>query len=223
MIRLGLRDRYDLGEQFFLWEFATAVAGWALSIHPFDQPDVESAKRSARAMVQQYLEQGVLELPAPTLAEGTVSLYGDVRGANVAEAFRDWLVGVNPRGYVAVHAYLPQSRSMDELLTGLRARIAELTGVAVTVGYGPRFLHSTGQLHKGDAGKGRFLQLTTEDAADLPIPDQMGRHEGRLGFGVLKTAQALGDAQALGEAGRSVVRRHVKGEASEALGALLFV
>ena len=195
VVRLRLRDRYDLGGQFFLWEMATAVAGNRLGINPFDQPNVEAAKVRAQEMVAAYQEQGALpdDEPVPL----------------TAEALQAFLSQTQPGDYIALHAYVAPTVETDAALQALRTRLRDQTRLAVTAGYGPRFLHSTGQLHKGDAGQGLFIQFTAEDAQDRSIPDEAGAAASSITFGVLKTAQALGDKQALLDAGRRVIRLHL--------------
>jgi hypothetical protein len=192
VIRLHLQYKYDLGGQFFLWEMATAVAGQRLNIQPFDQPNVEAAKILARQMVAAYLDTG--ELPAGQAAPVT------------PEALQAFLAQTQPGDYAAIHAYVPPSAATDAALRQLRTRLRDQYKLATTVGYGPRFLHSTGQLHKGDGGNGLFIQFIGRANGDAPIPDEAGQAESSMSFGVLKQAQALGDAQALLEAGRRVLR-----------------
>ncbi len=191
VIRLDLQDRFDLGGQFFLWELATAVAGHIMGINPFDQPDVEAAKVLARRMVAAYQEKG-------HLPEGESNPAG-------AEALNKFLSNAAGGDYIALQAYLRPTAEADAALAALRLRLRDRYRLATTVGYGPRFLHSTGQLHKGDAGRGLFVQFISESLQDVPIPDQAGSRESSITFGVLKLAQALGDRRALQEAGRRVL------------------
>jgi glucose-6-phosphate isomerase len=203
VVRLNLQDRYDLGRQFFLWEIATAVAGHRLGINPFDQPNVEAAKVLARRMVAEYAEKGTLPAgePAPL----------------TAEALHDFLAQAQPgdpstgsgRSYIALQAYVQPTAEAAAALAALRVGLRDRFQLATTVGYGPRFLHSTGQLHKGDAGRGMFIQLTADGPRDVPIPDEAGTPGSSITFGVLKLAQALGDRQALLDAGRRVIRFHL--------------
>ena len=215
VVRLHLSDAYDLGQQFFLWELATAVAGHLLGINPFDQPNVESAKVQARSLVDAYKASGHLEFPEPLMDDGQMAAYVPetltLRGnfgcpADVLKAFASL---AQPGDYLSIQAYLQPSAEMDAALEALRRRLRDRFGVATTVGYGPRFLHSTGQLHKGDAGNGLFVQLTSDAGPELPIPDRAGAPESAISFGVLKMAQALGDQQALVDAGRRVIRLHM--------------
>ena len=208
VVRLRVDDLYDLGEQFFLWEFATAVAARRLGVHPFDQPDVEAAKHLARERIAVYEREGVLPEPPPALRDGELALYGDVSGLSAGAALRAFLSRGAPGGYVALQAYLQPCPGHDEALRALQARLRDGSGLAVTAGYGPRFLHSTGQLHKGGPPGGLFVQLTAGDREDVAIPGRgAGGHP--VTFGVLKKAQALGDAQALAERGRPVLRVHL--------------
>jgi len=198
VVRLNLKDRYDLGGQFFLWELATAVAGQRLGINPFNQPNVEAAKMLARRMVAEYTEKGAL----PTGESAPLT----------AEALREFLAQAqagSERGYIALQAYVQPTAETDAALTALRRRLRDQFQMATTVGYGPRFLHSTGQLHKGDAGNGLFIQFTADAPRDAPIPDEAGAPDSSISFGVLKLAQALGDYRALTDVGRRVIRFHL--------------
>ncbi len=206
VVRYEIENAYALGGQFFLWEMATAVAGHLLGINPFDQPNVESAKKLARQMVTDYQESGALPAQEAALREDGIEAFGQVEGGNLAQALKNFLARPEPGAYVAVQAYLQPDAAADRALQELRDHLRELTRLAVTVGYGPRFLHSTGQLHKGDAGKGLFIQLTSQAGPDAPIPDEPGSESSKMSFGLLKTAQALGDGQALVQAGRRVIR-----------------
>jgi glucose-6-phosphate isomerase/transaldolase/glucose-6-phosphate isomerase len=185
VVQLGLKDRYDLGGEFFRWELATAVAGSLIGIHPFDQPDVQAAKDSTERLLKDYQATGVL----PEL-DGQGSLKSLLAQAKSGE-------------YLAIMAYLGQTPEIDLALTDLRRKAMERYGIATTLGYGPRFLHSTGQLHKGGPKSGYFLQLVMDHGDDLPIPGKP------YSFGVLADAQALGDMQALQASGRRVARIQV--------------
>ncbi len=193
VVRVDLRDLYDLGKQFFLWEFATAVAGERLDIQPFNQPNVEAAKKSARAMIEAYEEQGALpEVETAPLEPAAL------------EAF---LAQAEAGDYVAIQAYVQPRPAVDAALQQLQVALRARTRLAVTTAYGPRYLHSTGQLHKGDAGRGLFVQFVSHHPElEAPIPDAPDDASSSITFGVLKLAQALGDYQALVEAGRRVVR-----------------
>jgi len=200
VVRLRLRNVYDLGGQFFLWEMATAVASHRLGINPFDQPNVEAAKVLARKMVAEYAEKG--SLPAGEAA----SLTGDALTEFLAQAESGDPSTGSGRSYIAIQAYVQPTEETGAALQALRTQLRDRLKLATTLGYGPRFLHSTGQLHKGDAGNGLFIQFTSDAVEDVPIPDEAGSPDSSMSFGVLKTAQALGDAQALLDAGRRVIR-----------------
>lgn len=205
LLRLQLADAYDLGAAFFHWEMAAAIAGFFLGIHPFDQPDVEAAKEQARRMVAAYQQRGALPAPAPDLVDG-LALYGPVRGTTLPEALTHFLACGE---YIALQAHLPPTPATTAALQDVRRQLLARTGLATTLGFGPRYLHSTGQLHKGDAGRGLFIQLTADSVADAPIPDEAGAAASSITFGVLAQAQALGDRQALLDRGRAVLRIHL--------------
>ena len=182
IVRLDLRDRYDLGAELFRWEFATAVAGSILGIHPFDQPDVQGAKDMTDLVLGEHAIQGKLpeeECPG---------------------SLKDLVSGARPGDYLAIMAYLRPTPELEAALVHLRRTVGLRYRIATAMGYGPRYLHSTGQLHKGGPDRGLFLQLTHDGAEDLPIP---GRPHG---FGVLAGAQSLGDLRALRSLGRRVAR-----------------
>jgi hypothetical protein len=221
VVRLELDDLYDLGGQFFLWELATAVAGYRLGINPFDQPDVESAKVQARNLVAAYQAQGQLPALQPVLQTGDIRVYGAVSGDSLPEIWNHFLSQAVPGAYIALQAYISPGLANDASLLALRSELRQRTRLAVTSGYGPRFLHSTGQLHKGDSGRGLFVQITADPAADAPIPDQAGKPASSISFAVLEQAQALGDRQALLENGRQVIRFHLSQDLQGGLARLL--
>jgi transaldolase/glucose-6-phosphate isomerase len=206
VVRIHLDELYDLGGQFFLWEMATAIAGYRLGINPFDQPNVEAAKVLARKMVAAYRDTGQLPELKPALQGEGLTVYGDVKADTPGEALRAFLDEAQPGAYIALQAYVQRAPRTDAALLELRTRLRNRTQRATTVGYGPRFLHSTGQLHKGDAGKGLFIQLTGDMPKDAAIPDEAGKPDSAISFGTLKMAQVLGDHQALLDAGRRVIR-----------------
>lgn len=222
VITIDLDSRYALGEQFMLWEVATAIAGHVMGIHPFNQPNVEAAKRKAKEMIAIYEERGSLPENITVVQGDGISVQDLVLPADSpAEALENFLDSAQSNGYVAVQAYVKPDPETDRALAGFRRYVAQRTGLAVTVGYGPRFLHSTGQLHKGDAGNGLFIQLVSQPQRDLPIPDEPGSEESTISFGTLKVAQALGDARALQEAGRRVIRFMFGGDTPDMLDRLL--
>ena len=182
VLELNLEDYYDLGAEFFRWEFATAVAGSLLGVNPFDQPDVQGSKDQTDRVLERFRREGRL---AETTAQDSL--------AGLLEQRR-------PGDFLAVMAFIEQTEETDDLLDRLRHRVVERTGIATTLGYGPRFLHSTGQLLKGGPANGLFLQLTSDNGKDFPIPG-----EGH-GFRVLAQAQALGDLDTLTSMGRRTAR-----------------
>lgn len=186
LVILEIEDKYDLGAEFFRWEFATAVAGAILGIQPFDQPDVQAAKQATESMLQAYMNSG--ELPRLDVAGSFTGLLAKARGGD----------------YLTFLAYVQQTPEMDGVISDLRRRVVERYRVATTFGYGPRYLHSTGQLHKGGPNTGLFLMLTSEYNSDIPIPGWP------YSFGVLADAQALGDLQALQSTGRRLARVHLR-------------
>lgn len=190
VIRLQMADPYDLGSEFYRWEYATAIAGHVLGIHPFDQPDVHGAKDRTVAVLDRYESEG--RLPH--------------RRYDDAEALRRLLAECKAGDYLAVMAYLPDAAGIPESIHRLRSRVIHKHGIATTAGYGPRFLHSTGQLHKGGPDSGIFLQLTQPHTDDVAIPDWP------YSFGTLADAQALGDLQALRELGRRCVSIRLDGD-----------
>ena len=211
IVRLSLHDPYDLGGQLFMWEMAVAVAGHCLGINPFDQPNVEAAKVLAGGTAAEYQAKGSLPAEIPSLEHGEIALYGEVHGRNPAEALTAFLGQAKVPAYIAIQAYLQPTSETTLALQNLRTRLRDQSQLATTVGYGPRFLHSTGQLHKGDAGHGLFVQFTADDPRDVPIPDKAGSPASSMTFGVLRAAQAIGDRQALLNAGRRVIRFHLRG------------
>jgi transaldolase / glucose-6-phosphate isomerase len=189
--RFRLADRYDLAAEMFRWEVATAAAGVVLGVNPFDQPDVQLAKELADKAMK-AAAAGVKPPPG-----------GEVRAENssaVGPAVARWLRRAREGDYLGIHAYLAPTPRTTEVLRTLQAALHEKTRLAVTLGYGPRFLHSTGQLHKGGPDRCRFLQLLDEPPEDVPVP------ETRYTFGTLIRAQADGDRQALEQRGREVLR-----------------
>jgi len=209
VITIPLDDIYDLGGQLFLWELATVVAGHVLEINPFDQPNVEAAKILAKKMVAEYKQSGELPSEEPAFVDGDVEVFGEVSGSSVAEAIANLAGSAEAGAYVALQAYLKPGKETDRALSTMRDKIRDRGRLAVTAGYGPRFLHSTGQLHKGDAGRGLFIQFTGDSDEDAAIPDEPGADESSISFETLKAAQAMGDGQALKDAGRKVIRVHL--------------
>ena len=185
IVRTDLHDKYDIGAEFFRWEFATAVAGSVLKVNPFDQPDVQSAKDMTDAVLGRFLNTGSLPQVGPS------------------GSLRELLDQANPGDYLAVMVYAVETPGVDRALQTLRRKVMQRYKVATTASYGPRYLHSTGQLHKGGPDSGLFLQLITDHYQEVDIPGQS------YGFGVLADAQAAGDLQALRSAGRRSIRVHL--------------
>ncbi|MFH0871790.1 MAG: bifunctional transaldolase/phosoglucose isomerase [bacterium] len=196
-VRIHLTDRYDLGAEFFRWEFATAIAGIGLGVQPFDQPNVQESKENTERTLAEYRVTG--RLPRP-VTEGSLP---------------ELLSQARPGDYVALMAYLEQTGEIDQALRDLRQAILLQHHLPSTVGYGPRYLHSTGQLHKGGPDSGLFVQLTTEAGQDLPIPGQS------YSLGTLAAAQALGDWQSLRSRGQRAIRLHLGQEPGRELRGLL--
>jgi len=217
VIEIVLKDRFDLGAQFFLWEMATAAACHVLSVNPFDQPNVEAAKKAARDMMAVYQKEGAFPPERPDAVSGGIAVYGAAGEATPGAALSSFLERTAAGSYAALMAYVRPSPAVDAALSALRTRIRDRRRIAMTSGYGPRFLHSTGQLHKGDGGRGIFIQFTADDVRDAPIPDDLGSPESSVSFGILKTAQALGDRRALAAAGRPVLRFHLGGDPARAI------
>ena len=199
-------DIYGLGQEFLRWEIATATAGAIIGINPFDQPNVQESKDNTNRLLDQVREKGALPHEEPDLVSGALGLYlnGAVpRELSVAAALEAFFKQAAPGDYLALMAYLRQDEVTDTLLASLRTGLGRRLHVATTLGYGPRFLHSTGQFHKGGPGTGLFLQLTSDDMEDAPIPGSP------YGFSVFKQAQALGDLEALRRHGRRAIRIHL--------------
>ena len=175
-------------------------------------PNVEAAKALARQMVTAYQEKGQLPEEPPILRENGVSVYGDLRVSHLDQVLPTFLSSADKGAYICLQAYVPPNTETDEAIQNLREKLRDSTKLAVTSGYGPRFLHSTGQLHKGDSGKGLFIQFTSENEVDIPIPDEAGAEKSSISFGVLEKAQVLGDARALKEKGRKVIRFHFEND-----------
>jgi transaldolase/glucose-6-phosphate isomerase len=201
-----LADAYDLGAEFFLWEMATAFAGWRIGINPFDQPNVQESKDATRALLEEYAREG--KLPEQTLlaSDDQLSVYAGLEASAspasipVSEALRAHCAKIKAGDYVALLAYVEETAEIEETLQAIRVSIRDATGCATTVGYGPRFLHSTGQLHKGGPDSGVFIQMTAPDKVDLEVPGAP------YTFGILKQAQALGDFQSLITHGRRAIQ-----------------
>jgi len=210
VLKVRINGFYDLGGQMFLWEMATAVASHIMGINPFDQPDVEATKKHTKQMIAQFKINQTWPETKPSLAEGDCEIYGEISGSNIFVALKNFLSSSPQNAYAGLQVYLSPSTEINEALDALRAAILRRSRMAVTVGYGPRYLHSTGQLHKGDAGRGMFIQLTGENALDVEIPDALCQRGSSLTFGQLKAAQGEADRLALMDKGRKIIRIHWK-------------
>lgn len=213
VLKLGVENIYELGAEFFRWEMATAIMSWVIDIQPFDQPNVESAKVIARKMVSDYLETGKIVGIPSLIKEDSVEVIGNIKTNQLSEVLPEFLNSINlgiddidGRSYISIQAYTKMNKESEAELQKLRTKIQEKYKVATTVGFGPRFLHSTGQLHKGDAGNGLFIQIITKSDHDIAIPDKAGEVGSSISFGVLVESQALGDRQALIDNNRKVIR-----------------
>ena len=212
VVRLRMSSKDDLGAEFVRWEMATAVAGHFLGVNVFDQPNVQESKDNTGRLLAAYKEKGRLPEPAAILTDG-ISLYGD--GETLGRAgfegtlltgLRAFLSMVRPGDYVAFMSYTPSTGEHEELFQDARIAIRDTLKVATTFGYGPRFLHSTGQLHKGGPNSGLFVQITADPRRDLEIPGEP------YTFGTLIRAQALGDLESLQKHGRRAIRLHIRGD-----------
>jgi glucose-6-phosphate isomerase len=219
VIQIRLENEYDLSGEYFRWEMATAVAGHVLGVNPFDQPDVESAKVRAKQAVGAFRRDGGLPERNAVVEEDGVQVTANFTPDSVFTAIKEFIendrqqAGKKSGGpYLAIQAYLAPSQMIGRSLGEIRTAVRRRFRVPATVGYGPRFLHSTGQLHKGGPGGGLFVQITSEPQVDVPIPDRAGETGSSVSFGVLIRAQALGDRQALIDSGRDVLTIHLTGD-----------
>ncbi len=224
VITTSTADAYALGREFLRWEIGTAALGAVLRINPFDEPNVQESKDNTRQVLEEYARVGELPRSDPAASGDGVVLYMDgTTGAmlrdngdgNVPGLVAALVGRAHPPQYVAIMAYIRRSEEHDRLLTELRKAVRDATRAATTVGYGPRFLHSTGQLHKGGPPTGIFLQITCEDEVDIDIPGS------KFGFSVLKQSQALGDMQALQSRKRPAVSVHLDDDVTANLRALV--
>jgi transaldolase / glucose-6-phosphate isomerase len=225
VVRIAVDDPFDLGEEFFRWEFATAVAGSILGIHPFDQPDVEASKIATRKLTDAYERSGALPSEKPIFAEQGIALFTDEKNAvvlgngvngtpSLAGYLRAHLNRLNEGDYFALLAFIEMSEAHERVLQEIRQGVRDIKRVATCLGFGPRFLHSTGQIYKGGPDTGVFLQITCDDAVDLPVP---GR---KYTFGVVKAAQARGDFDVLVQRNRRALRVHLGADVAAGLGTL---
>ena len=222
VVRIEVADPYDLGQEFFRWEIATAVAGSILGINAFDQPDVEASKVATRKLTAEFEETGTLPPEAPIADGDSIRLFTDPCNAedlaratggkrSVQACLEAHLSRLSAGDYFALLAYVERDERNDEPLQTIRHSVRDSRRVATCLGYGPRFLHSTGQAYKGGPNSGVVLQITCDDREDLPVP---GR---RYSFGLVKAAQARGDFQVLVERGRRALRVHVGSDVAAGL------
>lgn len=211
VVRIVLNDLYDLGQAFFQWEIATAVAGSILGINPFNQPDVEASKIVTRDLTSAFEQSGSLPSEEPIVDQDGIKLFTDKtnaeallkRGNKLGAVIREQVDRLKPGDYFGLLAYLPMFPEHEAKLQEMRKQIVESKQVATVLGFGPRFLHSTGQAYKGGPNSGVFLQITCDEAEDLPVPQQ------KYTFGVVKAAQARGDFQVLTDRHRRALRVHL--------------
>jgi len=214
VVEIELADTYDLGQEFFRWEIATAVAGSILKINPFNQPDVEASKIVTRQLTEAYEKSGKLPEEAPLFDDGNIKLFTDERNAanlnklvgndqSLSGFLRSHLSQLTQGDYMALLGYIEMNAAHEEALQAMRHAVRDRKHVATCLGFGPRFLHSTGQAYKGGPNTGVFLQITCNDANDLPVPGQ------KYTFGIVKAAQARGDFQVLADRKRRALRVHL--------------
>ncbi len=214
VIRIPVAEAGDLGQEFFRWEIATAVAGAVIGINPFDQPDVEASKVVTRELTNAYEQTGALPLEAPLLEADGVTLYADKHNAaalteavgqhaSLTGYLRMHLNRIRPGDYMAILAYIHMCEAHEDRLQTLRHLVRDHQQVATCLAFGPRFLHSTGQAYKGGPNSGVFLQITCDEANEVQVPGQ------QYTFGVVKAAQARGDFQVLAERHRRALRVHL--------------
>lgn len=226
IIKIELADEINLGQEFFRWEFATAVAGAIMEINPFNQPDVESAKIEAKKLTEEYEEKGELPAETPFFEDGDIKLFSSEDYAAELDKFvgenksvRKYIEAhtahLQENDYFAVLAYVEMNEENARLLQSIREKVLQAKLVATCLGFGPRFLHSTGQAYKGGANNGVFLQITSDDAEDFPVPGQ------KYTFGVVKAAQARGDFQVLLDRDRRALRVHLGADVKSGLEKIL--
>jgi transaldolase/glucose-6-phosphate isomerase len=215
VIRISVDDAYGLGQEFFRWEMAIAVAGSILEINPFDQPDVEASKIATKQLTDQYEQNGRLPDESPLFENEEFQLFGnfenssfDKTGSNstltISDSLRTLFSNITQGDYFAILAYIPMNSNNDGIIQELRTKILKAKRVATCAEFGPRFLHSTGQVYKGGPNSGVFLQITANDAVDLPIPGH------KYTFGFVKAAEARGDFTVLTARHRRAIRIHLR-------------
>jgi glucose-6-phosphate isomerase len=218
VVRIEVDEPYTLGQEFFRWEIATAVAGSVLGIDPFDQPDVEASKIETRKLTDAYEKTGSLPEERPFLEDGPAALFADPAnaqalqgGRTLVDVLRTHLGRLVAGDYLGLLAFIPMTAENEAVLQAGRHRVRDAKKVATCLGFGPRFLHSTGQAYKGGPNTGVFLQVTCDDPVRLPVPGQ------KYSFGIVKAAQARGDFEVLATRKRRVLRVHLRGPLEAAL------
>jgi transaldolase / glucose-6-phosphate isomerase len=219
VVRIQIASAYDLAEEFLRWEIATAIAGSLLGIHPFNQPDVEASKIATKALTAEYEKTGRLAAEEPFFTGEGVTLFADPAnaealrggGSTLAGVMRAHLQRLGEGDYFAILAYVAMTKAHEDAIQEFRHLVRDRKRVATCLGFGPRFLHSTGQGYKGGPNTGVFLQITCDDARDLPVPGQ------KYTFGVVKAAQARGDLQVLFERKRRALRVHLGSDVAAGL------
>jgi len=216
VVRISVSDVYNLGQEFFRWELATAVAGSIIGINPFDQPDVEASKVVTKRLTEEYERTGSLPAETPLFEAEGIKLFADENNSKALNSaignqslisyLKAHLDRLQPGDYFALLAYVEMNEAHERALQSTRHDVRDKKQVATCLGFGPRFLHSTGQAYKGGPNSGVFLQITCDDAADLPVPGQ------KYTFGIVKAAQARGDFAVLAERGRRALRVHLSGD-----------
>ena len=225
VVRITMADIYDLGAEFFRWEIATAVAGSIIGINAFNQPDVEASKIATRELTSAYEKTGSLPAEKPVVEDGGIKLFTDEKNAaelakaaggdqSLAGYLKAHLARIKAGDYFAVLGYIQMNGEHEQSLQALRHLVRDKKRVATCLGFGPRFLHSTGQAYKGGPNSGVFLQITCDDSVELPVPGQ------KYTFGIVKAAQARGDFQVLADRGRRALRVHLGSNLKAGLAAL---
>jgi transaldolase/glucose-6-phosphate isomerase len=221
VVRITLPNTYSLGQEFFRWEIATAVAGSIIGINAFNQPDVEASKIETKKLTSEYESTGSLPAESPFFVTKDAKLFADPKnttalsgGQSLGEILKAHLSRIGAGDYFAVLGYIPMNAENEAALQSIRTAVRDSRKVATCLGFGPRFLHSTGQAYKGGPNSGVFLQITCDDASDLPVPGQ------KYTFGIVKAAQARGDFAVLAERGRRALRVHLGKNLNSGLKAL---
>ena len=221
VVSISVSDAYALGQEFFRWEIATAVAGSIMGINAFNQPDVEASKVETRKLTSEYEAKGKLPIEVPFFEAGGMQFFADEKnvaaihgGLNAAAVLKRHLCRISAGDYFAVLGYIPMNAENEKALQAIRHTVRDKKNVATVLGFGPRFLHSTGQAYKGGPNSGVFLQITCDNVKDLPVPGQ------KYTFGVVKAAQARGDFAVLAERARRALRIHLGKNLKSALATL---